>query len=367
MSDSSVSEPSVNDSAAHEAAVTVDEPPLRTAVIGYGLAGRVFHVPLIAADPSFSLDLVVTSDPERAAQAAATSARPRVVASVEEVWSRADALDLVVVAAPTDVHVKLASQAVEAGVAVVVDKPFAVTVEEGRDLVEFARARDVPLTVFQNRRWDGDFLTVSRLVADGALGEVYRFESRFERWSPAPRPGWRGTTATRDGGGITYDLGSHLVDQAIQLFGPVADVHGEVDTHRPGSVNDDDAFIALRHRSGVRSHLWMSHWGSQPGPRFRVLGSAGSYVTWGLDGQEAALASGVLPTDDHYGVAPPASHGTLGVEGAELVRVPTERGAYPRFYAAVAEWLRGRGAVPVDPADCIDVLRLIEKLRTSAA
>ncbi|GAA1224802.1 Gfo/Idh/MocA family protein [Pseudonocardia alaniniphila] len=347
--------------------MSVDKPPLRTAVIGYGLAGRVFHVPLIAANPAFALDLVVTSDRERAAQAAATSAGPRVVGSVEEVWSRAHDLDLVVVAAPTDVHVALARQAVEAGLAVVVDKPFAVTAQEGRDLVELARERDVPLTVFQNRRLDGDFLTVRRLVAEGALGEVYRFESRFERWSPAPRTGWRGATPGKDGGGITYDLGSHLVDQAIQLFGPVVDVYGEIDTHRPGSVNDDDAFIALRHRSGVRSHLWMSHWGSQPGPRFRVLGSAGSYVTWGLDGQEAALASGVLPTDDHYGITPPENHGTLGVDGSDLVRMPTERGAYPRFYDAVANWLRGRGAVPVDPADCNEVLRLIEQLRMSAA
>jgi predicted dehydrogenase len=165
--------------------------------------------------------------------------------------------------------------------------------------------------VFQNRRWDGDFLTVRRILASGELGDVYQFESSFEHWAPEAGPRWQDVTPAAHGGGVAFDLGSHLVDQALILFGPVATVRADLRTVRRNGGNDDVAFVELFHRSGVRSRLFMSRVGAQPGPRFRVLGTAGAYVKYGLDGQEPALAAGLLPTDERFGMEAEATWGTL--------------------------------------------------------
>ncbi|GIG87832.1 oxidoreductase [Plantactinospora endophytica] len=274
--------------------------------------------------------------------------------------------ELAVVAAPTPQHVEIASRLLAAGLATVVDKPLAVRSADAEALIELASARGVALTVFQNRRWDGDFLTVRKLVESGALGQIRRFESRFEWLSARPRPEWKKGTAGRDGGGVGYDLGSHLIDQAIQLFGPVAPaVYGELDSHA-AVVNDDDTFIALTHESGVRSHLSMSSLVAQRGFRFRVLGSDAAYTKWGLDPQEAQLASGMSPLDPTFGVEEPSAHGKIGRDGS-LTAVPTEHGGYREFYARLALALRGAGPLPVDPRDAVAPIRIIEGLhdRTS--
>src|SRR5829696_7896517 len=196
---------------------------LRGAVIGYGLAGSVFHAPLIAATPGLKVSTVVTGNPER--QVAARRGHPdSIVAShAEEVFGRAAAHDFVVVAAPNDAHTALARKALDAGLRVVVDKPLAPTADEARPLVEHAENLGVPITVYMNRRWDSDQLTLRRLIDEGRLGRVLRYESRFERWRPAlsDRGRWRETSQPEAGGGILLDLGSHLVDQAIVLFGEV--------------------------------------------------------------------------------------------------------------------------------------------------
>jgi scyllo-inositol 2-dehydrogenase (NADP+) len=185
---------------------------IRVGLIGYGLAGSVFHAPLIAATPGMRLAMIVTSNPERVEAARAAHPAAAIVDSAERLWERADGLDLVVVASPNRTHVSLARAALAAGLPVVVDKPLAATADEGRALVDEARRLGLMLTVFQNRRWDGDFLTVRRLIAEGALGEVRRFESRFERWRPQPKTGWREQGDPAEAGGTLYDLGSHLVD-----------------------------------------------------------------------------------------------------------------------------------------------------------
>ena len=173
-----------------------------------------------------------------------------------------------------------------------VDKPLAPTADQGR--LRAAAARAWLLTVFQNRRWDGDFRTVQGLVEAGELGTVHRFESRFERWRPTPTRR-REKGGADEAGGLLIDLGSHLIDQAIQLFGRRESVYAELDRRRVGVTVDDDAFVALKHDSGVRSHLWMSALAGQQGPRFRLLGSTGAYESFGLDGQEDALAAGGDP------------------------------------------------------------------------
>jgi predicted dehydrogenase len=217
-----------------------------------------FHAPFIAATPGLRLATVVTRDPGRAAQVQAEYPGAIVRERATDVWAARDEYDLVVVAAPNAAHVSLATEAIHAGLPVVVDKPLAVTSAEARSLIALARDRGVRMTVFQNRRHDGDFQTLRRLLADGTLGDPLRFESRFERWRPVPKGGWRESGAAEAGGGLLMDLGSHLIDQALELFGPAATVYGELDRRRPGIEVDDDVFVAVTHVSGVRSHLWMS-------------------------------------------------------------------------------------------------------------
>ncbi|MBV9772367.1 MAG: Gfo/Idh/MocA family oxidoreductase, partial [Gemmatimonadetes bacterium] len=269
-------------------------------------------------------------------------------------------------ASPNRTHVPLARAALEAGLAVVVDKPLAATAAEGRALVDEAERRGLLLSVFQNRRWDGDFLTVRRLLAGGALGEVFRFESRFERWRPTPKQGWRESGDPAEAGGTLYDLGSHLVDQARVLFGPVRRVYAEVERRRPGVAVDDEAFLALEHASGVRSHLWMSATAAEHGTRMRVLGTRAAYLKGGLDVQEQALRDGVRPGDPGWGEEPAERWGRVGADDA-WTPVPTERGAYEEYYAGVARALREGGPPPVDPRDAVAGLEVIEAARWSAA
>jgi predicted dehydrogenase len=341
------------------------------AVVGYGLAGSVFHAPLIAAEPRLRVAAIVTSSPERAERARAAYPGVRVAPSADELFERPGGIGLVVIATPNRTHAPLARAALAAGLPVVVDKPFAVTVAEAEELVGFADKAGLVLSVFQNRRWDGDFLTVRRLVADGRLGDVHRFESRFERWRPVPKGGWREVGSVEDGAGLLYDLGSHLVDQALTLFGPVTSVYCELDRRRAGVRADDDAFLALTHASGVRSHLWMSAVAARPGPRFRLLGSAGAYVTYGLDPQEDALRAGRRPGDGSgpWGALPADRWGRVGADGAgdaDAEPVETVPGDYPAFYAAMADALLDGGGVPVDPLDAVATLRVLAEARRTA-
>jgi scyllo-inositol 2-dehydrogenase (NADP+) len=336
----------------------------RVGLIGYGLAGRVFHAPLITTTPGLELVSVVTADPDRRSRAHAELPGAALLASPDALWDRASEHDLVVVASTTGSHVPLATAAIDAGLAVVVEKPLAPQPAVARSLIERAAAAGVMLTVFHNRRWDAEFLTLRRLVADGALGDVVRFESRFERWRPRRVGGaWREELSADDGGGVLLDLGVHLVDQARSLLGPVSRVYGEVASRRGGS--DDDVFVALEHRSGARSHLWASAVAAAPGPRLRVLGSSAGFVVEHLDGQEDALRAGRRPDEPGFGEVPPARWGRL-VRGDEAEPVPSARGRWPAFYEGVLTSLRTGEPPPVDPRDALDTLEVLEAARRSA-
>jgi predicted dehydrogenase len=338
---------------------------LRAAIIGYGLAGAGFHAPLIASTPGLAVATVVTRNPERREQAQRDHGA-RVLPTPDELWRCADEHDFVVVATPNDAHVPLAERALDAGLAVVVDKPLAPSAAEAAALVEHARAGGTLLTVFHNRRWDSDHLTLLALREEGKLGDVLRYESRFERWRPEPRTdAWRETTGPRTGGGVLLDLGTHLVDQALQLFGPVTEVYAEIDNRR-GSPGDDDAFLALRHRSGTYSHLWMSALAAAPGPRLRVLGSRAAYLVAEVDGQEDALRSGKRPGGDGlWGVEPESRWGRL-VRGDQSEAVPSKPGAWPVFYVELERALREGGPAPVDPAGAVAVLEVLDAARRGA-
>ncbi|MGA9859343.1 MAG: Gfo/Idh/MocA family oxidoreductase [Solirubrobacteraceae bacterium] len=341
-------------------------PDLRVAIIGYGLAGRTFHAPLIAATPGLSVAAVVTADPGRRAQAAAEHPGVQVLDGADALWA-AGGFDAVVIATPNDAHAPLASAAIDRGVAAVVDKPLAVDVAEAQALVDRAQAAGVLLTVFQNRRWDADHLTLARLLEGGQLGRVLRYESRFERWRPTGTPdAWRERVPPGQGGGLLLDLGSHLVDQALTLFGPVTEVYAEIASRR-GGVADDDDFLALTHASGPISHLWLSALAAASGPRLRVLGTEAAFVAPGLDSQEDELRAGRRPdTDPDWGVQPEFRRGRL-IAGERSVPLAGEPGDWPRFYALLRDALRDGGPPPVDPRDAVRTLTVLERARASAA
>lgn len=337
---------------------------IRVALIGYGLGGRSFHAPVIAATAGMRIAAIVTGNIDRQRLAAAEHPGARLVETPAELLQNLTGIDLVVISTPNRTHVPLALQSIEAGCPVVVDKPVATTSDEARVLVAEARRREVFLSVYQNRRWDGDFLTLRKLIADGALGAVHRFESRLERWRPLPKGGWRELADPSEAGGLLFDLGSHLIDQALCLFGPVTEVYAELDRRRPGMAVDDDVFVALTHASGVRSHLWTSALVAQTGPRLRVLGDVAAYTKVTADVQEDALRRGERPDGPQWGVEPAAQYGLLGIDGNTRA-VITERGDYREFYAGVGRSLREGAPPPVDPRDAIAVLEIIERARVN--
>ncbi len=339
---------------------------LRVAVIGYGLGGRVFHAPLVAATPGLRVASIVTGDPGRQHEARVRYPDATVLDRPDQLWNADGDHDLVVITTPNIAHVSLAMAALAAGLPVVLDKPMAATADDAEAVVTQAERQGLLLSVFQNRRWDGDFLTVRRLLADGALGSVVRFESRFERWRPERNAdAWREQGDPAEAGGLLFDLGSHLVDQAMLLFGPPTRVYAEVDRRREGAEIDDDSFVALEHPGGERSHLWFSVTARLLGPRLRVLGLRGAYVKHGLDPQEDALASGGDPAQPGWGREPEDRWGTLADDGGERP-IETEPGDYPAYYAGVAAALRDGGPPPVDPEDSITGLRVLEAAQRSA-
>ncbi|HEX6391502.1 MAG TPA: Gfo/Idh/MocA family oxidoreductase [Solirubrobacteraceae bacterium] len=337
---------------------------LRVAIAGFGLAGEVFHAPLVAATEGLALVAVTTSDASRAARARAAYHGVAVKADAETLLREIPDLDLLVVATPNRLHIPIARAALSLDIAVVMDKPLAAEAGPAADLVEAFAAAEVPFTVFQNRRWDGDFLTVARVVRSGALGDITRFESRFERFRPQVDPeAWRESADAAEGGGLLLDLGAHLVDQAITLFGVPLRVYAELDTRRPGAAVDDDVFVALEHHSGVRSHLWMSTLAPVGGRSLRVSGSRAGIETPGLDPQEDQLAMGLRPGDANWGEGEPARYAD---EDAGERWMPIEPGAYECFYAGVRDALRDGAPMPVDPRDSVAGLRVIEAARHSA-
>lgn len=334
--------------------------PHRVAVVGYGLAGAAFHAPVIASVPGLDVAAIVTRDPARRRAAAAAHPGAVLLDDAEAVWR--GGYDLAVVATPNRSHAALTTAALEAGIPVVVDKPLGRTAAEALGLVALADRTGTPLTVFQNRRWDGDFLTVRRLVAEGALGDLTRLESRFERWRPEVETArWRESADPEDAGGVLLDLGSHLVDQVCLLAGDPQWVYAEVHRRRPGAAVDDDVFVALGFPGDVNAHLWASLACPAGGARFRVLGTRAGFVCRGLDPQEDALRRGLRPTGPDWAAAVGGRTGELG--GAAVALEP---GDYRAFYAACADALAGRGPWPVDPGDAVRVLEVLEAARLSA-
>lgn len=326
---------------------------VRVGLIGFGLAGASFHAPLIACVEGMELAAIATSRPTDRFPGAARHADP--MALIDD-----DGLDLIVIATPNDSHAPLAQAALAAGRHVVVDKPLATDDADAVALVQLARGAGRLLSVFHNRRWDSDFLTVERLLREDELGEVQLAELRWDRFRPAIKPGWREEGGP--GSGLLNDLGPHMIDQAIRLFGMPDAVAGDVTTQRDGAGVDDYFEVVLRY-GARRVTIGSASLVAAPRPRFALHGTKGSFVKYGIDPQEAVLRAGGMPTDSGYGIEPDHQWGVLtDAEGAARP-VRSEAGDWRGFYRAMRDAIRGEGEVPVDPVDAVRGLRIIEAAR----
>jgi len=335
--------------------------PLNVALVGYGYVGKTFHAPLIAATPGLALRAVVSSDP---AKVAADLPDVRVVADLAEALAD-PAIDLVVIATPNALHAPQAIAALAAGKAVVVDKPFALGIAEAQTMAHAARAAGKPLTVFHNRRWDSDFLTVKRLIQDGTLGEIVQYESHFDRFRPVVRDRWRERAGP--GSGAWMDLGPHLLDQALVLFGEPLAISADIGVQRPGAGADDYFHVVLRYPT-LRVILHGSLLTAASDLRLAVHGTGGSFVKHGLDPQEAQLKAGMVPGAPGWGRD--SRHGVLTtvVDDAQVhADVAPEPADYRAFYAGVREALLHGAPSPVPVEEALRVMRLLDLTERAAA
>ena len=330
---------------------------VQVGLIGFGLGGRVFHAPIIRAVPGLRLAAIV----ERSGDSA-RAAYPdvRVVRSVSELLS-IDSIELVVVTTPNPSHLDLARQCLQAGRHVVVDKPFTTTSAEADELVRLAKERNRLITVYQNRRWDGDFLTLRRVVKEGALGHLVLFESHMERYRPMLKSeAWR--ELPRPGSGLWFDLGPHLLDQAVALFGQPEAITADLRAEREGAVVDD-AFDVVLHYPKLRALIRSNLLTAVAGPRFRLNGTRGSFVKHGSDPQEEALKRGETPDQPNWGQEPAENWGTLSLaEGDTLAqtRIPTETGNYPGYYQNVRDAIVSGAPLDVSPQHGLRIMQALE-------
>ncbi|MEO8736306.1 MAG: Gfo/Idh/MocA family oxidoreductase [Edaphobacter sp.] len=342
------------------------------AVIGFGLAGRVFHAPFVHAVPGLKLEAIVQ---RRGDEAAKAYPEARILRSVEDALADS-AVQLIVVGTPNETHFALAKQALQAGKHVVIDKPFAATSAQAKELIDLASARGLVLAPFHNRRWDGDFLTVRKLLDRRALGRLVTFESHFDRFRPMPREAtWK--ESSNPANGMLFDLGPHLVDQVLALFGTPKAITASVRKDRD-ATEIEDAFDITLHYDRLLAHCRVSMLACDAAPRFLLHGTSGSFKKYGLDPQEPALIAGakvprigdpkqwLLEDESEWGtltVAPdPADPATL-----TRTRIQTEPGDYRGYYANVRDAINGTAQLEVKPEDAHRVIRLLEMARESSS
>ena len=335
---------------------------LNVALIGYGYVGKTFHAPLIAATPGLKLHTVVSSNPDKVhADHFDALVRKDLAEALAD-----PAVGLVVIATPNELHAPQAIAALRAGKHVVVDKPFTLSVEEAQAVIAEAKTANRLLSVFHNRRWDADFLTLQRLMGEGALGKVRQFTSHYDRFRPTVRDRWR----ERDvpGAGTWYDLAPHLIDQALVLFGSPDSIAVDIQKQRTGA-KAPDYFHAVLSYADLRVILHSSCLIADSRFRFAAHGDKGSFVKHGLDRQEDALKAGRTPGDAGWGEDDGEAVLTLAGEGDSTATGPLamEAGDYRRFYMGVRDAIAGTGANPVTGEEALTVMRLIELGLKSAA
>ncbi|NID05357.1 oxidoreductase [Luteibacter jiangsuensis] len=333
--------------------------PIRTGLIGYGTAGAVFHAPLIAAASGLRLTAIAS---RRAEEIARDFPEAKAYENPQSLIDDPD-IELVVIATPNETHAALARAALEAGKHVVVDKPFTLDAGEAEALIALADAAGRKLSVFQNRRWDSDFLTVRRLVDDGRLGGIAYYEAHFDRFRPEIKQGWRETEAP--GAGLLYDLGAHLIDQALVLFGLPHAVTADVARQRAAARADDYFHVVLDY-GRRRAVLHASVLVRDPGPRYLVHGDGGSFVKYGIDSQEAALREGRRPGGEGWGEDDPALFGRFTDADGTAATIDSLPGRYTAYYDGIAASIRDDAPLPVEAREARDVIRVIEAAQISA-
>ncbi|MET0179277.1 MAG: oxidoreductase, partial [Novosphingobium sp.] len=315
------------------------------------------HAPFIGVTAGLTLRAIVSRDRAKVRlDLPGATVVPDVAALLAE-----PGIDLVVVSSPDDLHAEHGLMALRAGKHVLVDKPFATTLADARRLADEAEARGLILTVFHNRRWDADFLTLERIIGEGRLGRIVQFESRFDRWRPTPAAVWKEARP----GGSWFDLGPHLIDQALCLFGPPQAITADLATLRPDAPAFDYFHATLRY-PGLRVILHSSKLVADHGLRFAVHGTRGSWIKHGTDPQEAASLAGALPGDDSWGRDASAGVFTPGNAEAGAGPLPSRNGDYRLFWNALAAAIRGEGPNPVPAAEALRVMQVLEAgLRSS--
>jgi scyllo-inositol 2-dehydrogenase (NADP+) len=328
----------------------------RVGIAGYGLAGRYFHAPFLKA-ADFEVVGALTTKPERKAAAISDFPEISVVESIEELLKLN--LDLLVVASANSAHASQAIAGLKAGVPVVVDKPMGRTLKETKEIVDFSKQVNVPVTTYFNRKWDSDALTIKKIIKEGILGNIFRLDSRFERYRPDLNPeSWRENQTAIEGGGNLLDLQPHLVSTALDWFGPANLISASVRSLRGGS--DDDVTLVLEHASGVDSYLSVSSINAAPGPRIRITGSKGSLVINEIDPQEPLLKSGKHPKNGKWSEST-KSEAFLHL-GDKVISYPSIDGNYSLFYIQVKQALSG-GDWPVTTDEALSVAEIIDKAR----
>jgi scyllo-inositol 2-dehydrogenase (NADP+) len=338
--------------------------PIEVGLIGFGLAGRAFHAPVIRAVPGMHLAAILQRTGNEASE---KYPDVRIVRNLDELLAIRD-IRLIVIATPNDTHGLLAAQCLAAGRNVVVDKPFTSTLAEARALVEFAKAEERLITVYQNRRYDGDFQAIRKLVDEGTLGRIVRFETNYDRFRPQLKPGaWRETT--RPGSGILFDLAPHLIDHALVLFGLPEAVTADVRIERENAVADDAFDIMLHYPRGMRAVLRSSILAAAPRPRFVLLGTQGSFVKQTVDPQENNLRHGNIPASGPWGAEPEENWGVLTIPDGDKFtqrRIPSANCDFRDYYANVRDALLGKADAAVSPEWALNVMRLLEMARESS-
>ncbi len=337
---------------------------IEVGLVGFGLAGRSFHAPVIRAVPGLHLAAILQRSGTEAAE---KYPNVRIVQSMEELLAIPE-IRLVVIATPNETHYQFARQCLETGRDVVVDKPFTTTLEEAVSLVQFAKGAKRLLTVYQNRRYDGDFQTIRQLVAVATLGRIVRFETTYDRFRPQLKPAaWRETA--RPGSGILFDIAPHLIDHALVLFGLPEAVTADVRTERENAVADDAFDITLHYSNGMRAVLRSSILAAAPRPRFVLLGTQGSFVKQTFDPQEMNLRRGFIPEGKPWGYEPEENWGVLTTpvgESFEQRRIPSATCDYRDYYANVRDAILGLAELAVTPEYALDVMRILELARESS-
>ena len=330
---------------------------LRVGIAGYGLAGRSFHAPILAAT-NFEITSILTNNDVRKRHAKEDFANAKIVSSIEDLCSQD--LDLVVIASGNKAHLSQALTAIKAGIATVVDKPMGINVLETKQILEAAESAGVPVTTYFNRNWDSDTLTLKRVVRDGHIGEVIRMDSRFERFRPQLNPqSWRENNSPEDGGGLLLDLAPHLISTAIECFGPAELKSASIRNIRGGA--DDDCLLVLSHDSGVESVLSASAVVGSPGPRLRVIGSEGALIINDLDPQEALLRAGKNPQDGKW--LENTSSEAVIYRGEVQEKFEADPGNYCGFYSLVHEAIINKTAMPVSETEILNVAQIIDRAR----